>query len=409
MEHSNSTRSSESTPAPWPFDGPEYPLDPPPEFARRRSECPVSKARMWDGSDAWVVTSYEGVKEVLLKEDTYSADTTRPGFPAVNATIQARNAEQGSFIRRDEPEHGRHRRMVSKNFMYRKVQTMRPAIERIVDEQIESMKARPQPADLVLDFAQQLPAHVMCELLDLPKERSSFFLDRVNTWMHIDSTPEESAQAAKDVLDYFSELIDERADNLGDDLVSQLISEQLNEGNLTREELLHTLHLLLIGGFDTTANMLALGTVALLENPDQLNLLKEDPELWPQAVEELLRYLSVVGREVVFRQAKQAGCLGDFDIAENDGVIAPLMAANRDPEMFPDPDRLDVTRNARDHLAFGFGVHQCLGQSLARLELQVGFRRLFEAFPDLALDTPMQDLRYKNATVYGVQELPVTW
>jgi cytochrome P450 len=391
----------------WPFtDMP--PLDPPAEYAELRSKCPVGKVRMWDGSEAWFAASYGAVKEVLASP-AISADATRPGYPAPNETIGKRNAYQSSFVRMDEPEHSVHRRMLMPDFTLRRVKGMQSTIEGIVDELIADMGAGPNPTDLIRTFAQRVPAHVTCTLLGLPFELSDFFLTRIRTFTHLDSTVGETEAAFNEVLDYLAQLIDEKDADPGDDLVSRLVVEQLRPGDLTREELQQMLHLVLIGGFDTTANMIALGTIALLEHPDELERAISDSELWPSAVEELLRYLSVAGRTLVTRQTKAPMCLAGQDIGANESVVAPVMTANHDPEVYPNPENLDLGRNPHGHLAFGFGVHQCLGQQLARLELQVAFPRLFAAFPDLRLVRPKEELRYKNATVYGVQELPVAW
>ena len=264
------------------------------------------------------------------------------------------------------------------------------------------------PVDLVRVLAQPVPANVITQLLDLPAEDSDFFLDRVNTWMSLDSTPEVSAKAAADALDYFDRLIDIRLPNLGEDLVSRLIRDHMLTGDLTKAELQHMLKLLLVGGFDTTANMISLGVLTFLENPDQLALLVAEPELLPKAVEELLRYLSVA-HHVAFRQAADDLEISGVCIHAGDSVIAPVMAANHDPERFPDPATFDIRRDARGHLAFGYGVHQCMGQALARVELQAVFAALFARFPTMRLACSMDELRFKNALVYGVEELPVTW
>jgi cytochrome P450 len=245
-------------------------------------------------------------------------------------------------------------------------------------------------------------------LLDLPAGRAAWFQDRINTWMALDTPSALAQEAGQDVLDYFDDLIGERISGEGDDLVSRLIRDHLLTGDLTRLELQHMLHLLLVGGFDTTANMIALGTLTFLEHPDQRDAIVADPDLVPGAVEELLRYLSVA-HHVGFRLAIDEVEVGGKCIHAGDGVIAPIMAANRDPRVFPDPDKFDVRRDARGHLAFGYGVHQCLGQALARVELQSVFAKLFQRFPNLELAVPMEELRFKNALIYGVEELPVTW
>jgi cytochrome P450 len=203
-------------------------------------------------------------------------------------------------------------------------------------------------------------------------------------------------------------VVDERFDKPGDDLISRMITNQVKVGNLGKDELLHILQLLLVGGFDTTANMIALGTLTLLNHPDQLALLRDDPSLVNSAVEELLRYLSVA-HQVAFRLATDDIELGAQCIHAGEGVIAPIAAANRDPEVFADPDKFDITRDARRHVAFGFGLHQCLGQPLARIELQVVFSKLFVRFPHLRLARNADDLSFRNSIIYGVAELPVIW
>jgi cytochrome P450 len=217
-----------------------------------------------------------------------------------------------------------------------------------------------------------------------------------------------ASQANQDILDYFSEVVDERFDKPGDDLISRMITNQVKAGKLGKDELLHILQLLLVGGFDTTANMIALGTLTLLNHPDQLALLRDDPSLVNSAVEELLRYLSVA-HQVAFRLATDDIELGAQCIHAGEGVIAPIAAANRDPEVFADPDKFDITRDARRHVAFGFGLHQCLGQPLARIELQVVFSKLFVRFPHLRLAGNADDLAFRNSIIYGVAELPVIW
>lgn len=396
----------------WPFEREATcPLDPPPELARIREEEPVTTVTLWDGSQAWMATKYHDIRTMLGNSTKLSSDTSRPGFPQSSATAVAQRGGQKNLARMDPPKHDQHRLMLSADFMVKHVRLLGPYLDELLDRCFADMRAaraRDGRVDIVAVLAQPVPANVIVQLLDLPPDRSDFFLDRVNTWMSLDSTPEQSQQAAKDALDYFDELIGERIDGEGPDLVSRLIKNHLLTGDLTRPELQHMLHLLLVGGFDTTANMIALGTVTLLQNPEQLAAMRDDPALVPKAVEELLRYLSVA-HHVGFRLATADVEVGGKCIHAGDGVIAPIMAANRDPEVFPEPDRFDVTRDARGHLAFGFGVHQCLGQALARVELIALFSRLFHEFPGLRLAVPFEDLVFRNSLIYGIESLPVTW
>jgi cytochrome P450 len=278
----------------------------------------------------------------------------------------------------------------------------------MVEELLDRLDTLPRPVDLVAEFANRLPSRVIVELLGLPLADSGLFQDRMEVWHSLSSTPAESAQAKVDLTDYLADVIAERRESPGRDLISRLVVEQLAIGKLSEEELLQILHVLLVGGYETTANMIALGTIALLEHPEQLEALKADPSLWPNAVEELLRYLSVA-HQATYRLALDDVKVPSGHVHRGEAIIAPVMAANRDPAVFDNPDTLDIRRNSRAHMAFGFGPHQCLGQSLARVELQVVFPRLFERFPELRLAASANGIRYKNSMVYGAESVLVTW
>lgn len=384
------------------------PVEPPPELAEVRRAEPVAKVRLWDGSTAWLATRYEDVRHTLL-DPRISSDTTRPGFPQASATAVEFRKGQRVFVRMDAPKHDEHRLMLTADFTVKHVREYRPYLDEMIDELFGAMEAKQAhggTVDLVEDFALIVPSRVITRILDLPSEDSEFFLDRVKTSMSLDSTPEQAAQSGVDTLAYFARMIEQRHTGGGQDLISRLVRDRVVTGQLTSEELQHILHLVLVGGFDTTANMIALGTLVFLQHPDQIALLHERPDLVPNAVEELLRYLSVA-HHVAYRQAKADMRIGDQPVADGDSVIAPLIAANHDPEVFADPERFDITRDARGHVAFGYGIHQCLGQGLARVELQAVFAKLFERFPDLALAGSLDTLRFRNSIIYGVEQLPV--
>jgi cytochrome P450 len=391
----------------WPFarDG-KCPLDPPPMLKELREQCPVAHVGLYDGSTSTLLTKHADIRAVL-SADGVSADTTREGFPHASATARAIRIGQRVFARMDAPTHTEHRKMVSLDFLVPRVRAMRPRIEAMVEELLDRLATLPQPLDLVQEFANQLPSRIIVELLDLPLEDSSFFQDRLEVWHSMSSTPEQSTRAKQDLTDYLAEFIAKRHQEPGADLLSRLVVEQLDEGHLDEEQLLQILHVLLVGGYETTANMIALGTIILLQHPDQLDALKADPQLWPNAVEELLRYLSVA-HQATYRLALTDVELPSATLPAGEPIIAPVMAANRDPEVFERPDELDVRRDARSHLAFGFGPHQCLGQALARAELQIVYRRLFERYPDLRLATSLWEVPYKNSMVYGAESVLVT-
>ncbi|KAB8191538.1 cytochrome P450 [Nonomuraea phyllanthi] len=382
------------------------PFDPPPALQALREEGPLAKVRLWDGSTPWLVTSY-AEQRALLADPRVSADVTRPGFPS--PAPRPRNSSL-SFILMDDPEHARQRRMVQATFTVRRVESMRPAVQKIVDDLLDELLAGPRPVDLVEAFALPVPSLVICELLGVPYADHDFFQDNSKTIIRRSATPEQRAEAGARLNEYLDELVGRKLAEPGDDLLSR-VAERVTSGELTRRQAAQMGVLLLIAGHETTANMIALGTLALLRHPDQLALLREsdDPKLVAGAVEELLRYLNIThnGRRRVAREDIE---IAGRTIRAGEGIILANDIGNRDPEVFPDPDELDLRRDARRHVAFGFGVHQCLGQPLARMELQVVYSTLYRRIPTLRLATDLERIPFKHdGAVYGVYELPVTW
>ncbi|MGW3287446.1 cytochrome P450 [Streptomyces sp. NPDC001002] len=391
---------------PMPRSG-RCPFDPPPGLKDLQQETPLTKVRLWDGSEPWLVTRY-AEQRAILGDSRVSADTDKPGYP----TKASPEAGEGklSFIMMDDPEHARLRRMVTAPFAIKRVEALRPAVQRIVDDLIDDMLAGPQPVDLVEAFALPIPSLVICELLGVPYEDHAFFQDHTKTMVHRDASAEERGRASREVAMYLAGVIGQRLAEPKDDLLSS-IAGRIEAGEIDHQQATEMALLLLIAGHETTANMIALGTLALLQNPDQLALLREtdDPKLVSSAVEELLRYLHITHlgrRRAVTEDIEIAGQV----IKAGDGVIMVNEIGNRDPDVFPDPDRLDITRDARRHVAFGFGNHQCLGQPLARMELQVVYGTLYRRIPTLKLAGALEDVRFKeDAFIYGVHELPVAW
>ena len=385
------------------------PFDPPPELRAKQEEGPLAKVRLWDGSTPWLVTRY-AEQRALLADPRVSADITRPGYPSpapINGSAPV------SFILMDDPEHARLRRMVTAPFTIKRMAALRPAVQKLVDEQIDALLAGPNPVDLVEAFALPIPSLVICELLGVPYSDHDFFQDNSKVIIKRDAAPEERAAAGARLAAYLDELVGEKLARPCDDLLSGL-AERVRSGELSRRDAAQMGVLLLIAGHETTANMIALGTLALLEHPDQLALLRDPdttaaPALVASAVEELLRYLHITHngrRRVAVEDIEIAGQV----IRAGEGIILANDIANRDPAAFDDPDRLDLRRGARHHVAFGFGVHQCLGQHLARVELQVAYAALIRRIPTLALAVDPRDITFKNdGLVYGVCELPVTW
>jgi cytochrome P450 len=386
------------------------PFDPPPELRALAAKTKITKVRLWDGSTPWLITRFSD-QQALLSDPRLSADSNNPGYPDRSAGHRARKNDVRIMSGMDDPEHSRLRRMVTALMADKQIGTPRPAIQKIVDDLIDDMLAGPKPVDLVQAFALPVPTLVTCELLGVPYTDRSFF--QRNAKCLVDrGVPAERAQAAQDTLiDYLERLIFLKAKAPGDDLLSRLLVDRVATGELTQHEVTVIGAHLLVAGFETTGSMIALGTLALLENPDQLAMLRdtEDSRLVSGAVEELLRYLTVAhsGRR---RVATAPIEISGEVIRAGDGVVFPADVANRDDSVFEDPDRLDIRRKVRGHLAFGSGAHKCLGRSLARLQLRVVYSTLYRRIPTLRLAVDSSQLRFKHdGTQYGVHELPVTW
>lgn len=405
-----STDSSEELPSyPMPR-ATGCPFDPPPELRELRAEGPVTKVRLWDGSTPWLVTRYQD-QRALLADPRISAVTTHPNYPHQTPATKARRSEMQTFITMDDPDHARLRRMVTAPFAVKRVEALRASIQAIADRLIDDMLAGPAPADLVSAFALPLPSLVICEMLGVPYADHGFFQENSRVLLRRGTEPEEALAAQRRLTDYLEALVDDKLAHPGDDLLSRLAVDHLAAGHLTRNDVAQTGVLLLIAGHETTANMIALGTLALLRHPDQLAVVRDtdDPKLVAGAVEELLRYLTIVhtGRR---RVALSDIEIGGRVIEAGDGLILSNDVGNRDEDAFPGPDRLDVHRDARRHVAFGFGPHQCLGQPLARVELQVVYSTLYRRIPSLRLAVPFEEVPFKHdGLVFGVYELPVAW
>lgn|SRR5690606_3726512 len=383
------------------------PLSPPPDYERLRQEQPVARVRT-PGGWAWLVTRHADVRAVLT-DPRFSSDRRHPGFPRL-VPGQGMNKQLGPvLVGMNPPEHTAARRAVLGEFTVKRIQALAPRIQEIVDDHVTAMLAGPRPVDLVQALSLPVPSLVICELLGVPYDDHEFFQERASRMIRRTTPPEQRAQAVEELRSYLDRLVARKEQEVTDDLIGRQITKQRETGEVDRGGLVSLAFLLLIAGHETTANMISLGTLALLENPDQLAAITADPSRTPAAVEELLRYFSIADA-VTARVATEDVEVGGVLIRAGEGVIALSAAANHDPEVFERPGDLDLTRNARGHVAFGFGPHQCLGQNLARLELQIVFDTLFRRIPGLRPAVPVAELPFKDdAAVYGLYEFPVTW
>lgn len=375
------------------------PFDPPAELIDARRHGPISRYTHPGGKPGWMITGYDLVRSVLA-DPRFSS--RKDLLNVVDFEIPP--APPGEFLLMDDPQHSRYRKPLVGKFTARRMRLLTERIEQITTDCLDAMEKAGPSADLVTVFAKPIPTIIICELLGVPYEDRASFQEQIDKFMNGETGDEELMAAYTATQNYLADLVAAKRANPTDDVLSEL-----TDGDLTDEELQGISLILLAAGFDTTANMLSLGTFALLQNPEQLAALRADPALIDQAVEELLRYLSVA--KSFMRTALEDVEVGGQTIEAGTTVILSYNTANRDPERYPDPHTLDLGRDAGGHLAFGHGIHLCLGAQLARVEMRVAFSALLKRFPTLRLAVPAEDvaLRPETADIYGVKSLPVTW
>ncbi|GII53464.1 cytochrome P450 [Planotetraspora thailandica] len=381
------------------------PFDPPAELIEARRHSPISRFPFPDGHEGWLITGYDLVRSVLADPRFSSRKELMRHHPLMDLSgIEFPPAPPGEFLLMDEPQHSRYRKPLVGKFTVRRMRQLTERVEQITADHLDAMEKAGPPTDLVTAFAKPIPVIVICELLGVPYEDRARFQEQIDAFLGGETSDEDLIAAYTATQQYLAELVAAKRANPADDVLSDLM-----DSDLTDEELQGMSLILLSAGFDTTANMLGLGTFALLRNPAQLAALRADPALTDKAVEELLRYLSVA--KTFTRTALEDVEVGGQTIKAGSAVILSYNTANRDPERFADPHALDIQRQATGHLAFGHGIHQCLGQQLARVEMRVAFPALLNRFPTLRLAVPAEevDLRPETADIYGVKSLPVTW
>ncbi|WP_433258139.1 cytochrome P450 [Streptosporangium sp. CA-135522] len=384
---------------------PGCPFDPPAELIDARRHSPISHLPFPDGHQGWLVTGYDLVRAVLADSRFSSRKELMRHHPLIDyGDIEVPPAPPGEFLLMDDPQHSRYRKPLVGKFTVRRMRLLTERVEQVAAEHLDAMEKAGPAADLVTAFAKPIPSIIICELLGVPYEDRGSFQENIDKFLGGEVGDEELIAAYTATQHYLAELVAAKRANPTDDVLSDLL-----DSDLTDEELRGMALILLSAGFDTTANMLALGTFALLRNPAQLAALRADPALIDGAVEELLRYLSVAKQSM--KTALEDVELGGQTVKAGTTVILSYATANRDPERFPDPHVLDLRRQNGGHLAFGHGIHQCLGQQLARVEMRVALPALINRFPTLRLAVPAEEvgLRPETADIYGVKSLPVTW
>jgi cytochrome P450 len=374
-----------------------------------REHEPISKVTLPSGIPAWLLTRHSDVR-AMLTDTRFSANRRAEGFPLFARGQFAVRDLPPSMIMLDGADHSAARRAVISEFSVKRIAALAPRIQEIVDGFVDDLLAGPKPADLVRALSLPVPSLVICELLGVPYADHDYFQSRTTVLIKRATEAEERLRVADELRGYLANLVDEKIAHPVDDLLGRQIERQRAEhGELDRGALTSLAVLLLIAGHETTANMISLGTLALLSHPEKLAELRADPARTPLAVEEMLRYFTIA-EFVTARIAVADVELGDVVIRAGEGVVGEALSANRDESVFTDPESFDLDRGRSNHVAFGYGPHQCLGQNLARKELQIVFDTLVRRVPTLALAADATDLPYKDdANIYGMYELPVTW
>ncbi len=394
----------------FPWHRPD-PTTEPPEYAELRASAnPVRRVRLRTGMFATVVTRYEDVRE-LLADTRASSDRGHPGYPYYIPVPPAFRTDSG-FLGMDPPAHTVQRRLavISGEFTKVRVRALMPRLREIVDECIDGMVEVGPPADLVRMLALRVPLTAVCGILGIPESDHDFLHAHTDVLLGGGSTPQERLAAMEEVNAYLRGLVARREREPGDDLISRMISRYQKEEIYNRRDMVNNLRLMINAGHETTAAMIALGVMTLLDHPDQLALLLSDPDAHADnAVEELLRYVTPADLAMC-RVAKKDIYIGGVIVPEGEGIVLLGLSANRDPAVFEEPERFDITRGTRAHVSFGNGPHHCIGAEFARAELNAVFTRLFQRLPGLHVLKPANEHRFKDGSViYSVFEMPVGW
>lgn len=379
-------------------------FDPPTEYSHGPG---VQEMTLYDGRRAWLVRDHSLVREVL-SDARFSADRSRENFAFSSPARVALERFAIPFVALDDPDHARIRRVFTKYFTVRRVEQLRGAIADIVNRVVDELLASEPPVDFVRTVAVEVPGNVICHVLGISPERKGVFMGLDAARNSLATGGDAIEDASQQMLDFAAELIAAKRAEPADDLISKLVADHAAEPKITETELLYSVRLLITAGHETTANMITLSVLGLLRQRDQWNRLRAEPELIPGAVEELLRWVSIFHTSPM-RLALADVQLGEQLIPAGDGVIPCSAAANRDPEVFTEPDRLDVGRDARGHVAFGFGIHQCLGQNLARVEISEVISALTKRVPSLDIAVDPDEIKLRDYAFLSVVSAPVTW
>lgn len=382
------------------------PHEPPAYYREVSAKGPMSQVTLWNGRVIWLVTGYSHARR-LLSDERLSSDRSRDEYPPMAPNLSAEAARKLVLVGMDPPEHDVHRRLLSPYFGLKQTRAMRPVIQEIVDDLLDRILVRGGTADLVPDFAVPIPSRVMFQVLGLPVADAEFF-DQATAGIMQAADAASAQQAGGQLAHYLDALGREQERDPRPGLIGDL-AKLVNQSELSHGELVQIVMVLLIAGLETTASMIPAGVLALLQQPDQLSALRTGEVSWSAAVEELLRVIAVTDFAAV-RWAKADIEIDGQLIKAGDGLVVSSPMVNRDPAEHVAPDAIRLGRGSRRHMTFGYGIHQCLGQNLARLQLEIAYATLFRRIPGLRLAVPADQVPMRQSgTMQGVQELAVTW
>ncbi|GEM46878.1 cytochrome P450 [Deinococcus cellulosilyticus] len=382
------------------------PFDPPAEYRNIRAEAPVAQFRTPRGNLAWLITRFDDIKQVLT-DPRFSSDPTRPGFPSyLTGDILP---PPGYFLLMDSPDHHRLRSVIVQELKGARLEELRPKMQAIVDAQVERMLQMTPPVDLIQVFALPVASLIICDLLGVPYQDHSFVQDRTDTILDRSRTPKEQEAAAIELMMYFDRIVTEKEQHPENDLIGRLIQDPARSSKINHAELVGLAALILLSAYDTMVQVIGLGTLTLLNHPEQVQDILSSPVLIDKLTDELVRYLTV-NHAGLPRVATEDVVVGGQTIRAGEGVVVMLNSGNRDEEAFTLPDEFNVHRSTRDHVGFGHGLHKCIGAHYARMELGIVFSSLFRQVHGLQVTVPTHELEFRDEMVlYGVKQLPVSW
>lgn len=383
------------------------PLAVPADYKEWAAAAPIKRVRLRTGRDAVVVTRYEASKGVLMGEQT-TASREDPRFPLMRNGVFA--SDNTNLVFMDGEPHHKYRRMLLPEFTPKRLAVIRPQIEAFVEASVDRLASTPQPADFHTVFSTPVPSQMICVLLGVAYEGNhEVFETATRRILSMDSTAEEFSAAAEELGELTTNLVAEQMENPGPGIIGRLITRYVRSGELSVDQLIGFANLMLIGGHETTATMMTWGMYTLLTEPGLADALRADPSLLPGAIEEMLR-IHAISDLTMPKLASEDMLVDGSVIKAGEGIIPLALAANHDESVFPNPQTFDPRREGPRHLTFGTGIHACLGQNLARMELEITYSTLLRRMPSLRLAVDVDDLEIDyGSVVWALKSLPVAW